>query len=68
MSQLIRYARACSNYNDFSTRCRTLISKLITQGYIKTKLNVATKKFCGRHSEIFNKFTTSVSKFIADVL
>ena len=68
MSQLIRYARACSNYNDFSTRCRTLNSKLITQGYIKTKLKVTTKKFCGRHSEIFNKFTTSVSKFIADVL
>ena len=68
ISQLIRYARACSNYNDFCTRSRTLIDKLITQGYTKEKLKIATKKFCGRKSEIFDKFTTSVSKFIVDVL
>ena len=49
ISQLIRYARASSNYSDFYTRCRTLTSKLITQGYINTKLIVAFKKFCGRH-------------------
>ena len=67
ISQLIRYARACSNYNDFCTRSRTLIDKLITQGYTKEKLKIATKKFCGRKSEIFDKFTTSVSKFIVDV-
>ena len=68
ISQLIRYARACSDYNDFKTRSKVLTSKLAKQGYDNTKLKVAAKKFCGRHFEIFHKFTTSVSKFIADVL
>ena len=33
ISQLIRYARACSNYQDFMERGKMLISKLLSQGY-----------------------------------
>ena len=68
ISQLIRYARACSDYNDFKARCKILTSKLAKQGYDNTKLKVAAKKFCSRHTEIFHKFTKSVSKFITDVI
>ena len=68
ISQLIRYARACSDYEDFIARCKILTSKLIKEGYDNAKLKVAAKKFCGPHFELFNTFRTSVSKFVADVL
>ena len=42
VSQLIRYARACSNYQDFMERGKVLTTRLFGQGYQKTKL-VATE-------------------------
>ena len=41
VSQLIRYARPYSNYQDFMERGKVLTTKLLRQGYQKTKL-VAT--------------------------
>ena len=38
VSQLIRYARTCSNYQDFMERGKVLTQKLLSQGYQKTKL------------------------------
>ena len=35
VSQLIRYARACSNYQDFMERGKVLTTKLLSQGYQK---------------------------------
>ena len=32
-SQLIRYARCCSNYSDFLLRHRALVTRLLSQGY-----------------------------------
>ena len=32
-SQLIRYARCCSNYSDFLLRHRPLVTRLLSQGY-----------------------------------
>ena len=40
-SQLIRYARACLNYQNFMQRGKVLTTRLLSQGYQKTKL-VAT--------------------------
>ena len=37
VSQLIRYARACSNYQDFMERGK-VFTRLLSQGYQKTKL------------------------------
>ena len=68
ISQLIRYARACSDYKDFRARCKILTSKLVKQGYDTRKRIITAKKFCGRYFEIFNKFRTSVSQFVADIL
>ena len=45
VSQLIRYARACSNYQDFMERGKVLTTKLLNQGYQKTKLVATLKKF-----------------------
>ena len=35
VSQLIRYARACSNYQDFMERGKVLTTKLVSQGFQK---------------------------------
>ena len=37
VSQLIHYARACSNYQDFLERGKVLTTKLLSQGYQKKK-------------------------------
>ena len=46
-SQLIRYARACSNYQDFMEHGKVLTTKLLSQGYQKTKLVATLKKSMG---------------------
>ena len=47
VSQLIRYARACSNYQIVMQRGKVLTTKLLNQGYQKTKLVATLKKFYG---------------------
>ena len=37
VSQFIRYARACSNYQDFMERGKVLTTKLLNQGYQKNQ-------------------------------
>ena len=66
VSQLIRYARACSNYQDFMERGKVLTTKLLSQGYKKTKL-VATLKFYGRHHDLINPYHVTVSRIVSDV-
>ena len=39
VSQLIRYTRACSNYQDFMERGKVLTTRLLSQGYKKNWLN-----------------------------
>ena len=65
-SQLIRYARTCSNYQDFMERGKVLTTKLLSQGYQKTKL-VATLKFYGRHHDLVNPYNVAVSRIVSDV-
>ena len=43
-SQLIRYARCCSNYSDFLPRHRALVTRLLSQGY---KVNYMLCKITG---------------------
>ena len=37
VSQLIRYARACSNYQDFMERGKVLTTQLLSKGFRKKK-------------------------------
>ena len=45
ISQLIRFARVSSHVNDFNTRNKVLIAKLLRQGYIYHKIRKAFSKF-----------------------
>ena len=67
VSQLIRYARASSNYEDFIMRGVLLTQKLLTQGYEKEKLKSYIRKFYGRHHELINRYDVSVSRLTSDV-
>ena len=69
VSQLIRYATTCSNYQDFMEREKVLTTKLLSQGYKKKKKKlVATlKKFYGRHHDLVNPYNVAVSRIVSDV-
>ena len=45
ISQLIRYARACSTYECFIVRAVRLSSKLLGQGYVRKRLKSSLRKF-----------------------
>ena len=48
ISQLIRYARACSSYQCCILRSRRLSSKLLKQEYLVERLKSSSRKFYGR--------------------
>ena len=64
VSQLIRDARACSNYQDFMERGKVLTTKLLSQGYQKTNLVATLKKFYGRHHDLVNPYNMAVSRIV----
>ena len=67
VSQLICYARACPNYQDFMERGKVLTTKLLSQEYQKTKLVATLKKFCGRHHDLVNPYNVAVFRIVSDV-
>ena len=62
-SQLIRYARCCSNYSDFILHHRALVTRLLSQGYKVNRLSNTFKKFYGRQykKNVCQMFADSVS-------
>ena len=56
ISQLIPFARVCSNVDDFNNRNLFLTAKLLEQGYRYHKIRKAFSKFYHRHSELIVKY------------
>ena len=56
ISQLIRFARVCSNVDDFNKINLFLLAKLLKQGYRYHKIRKAFSKFYHRHSEFIVKY------------
>ena len=52
ISQVIRYARACSSYGCFILRATRLSNKLLEQGYAMERLKSSLKKFYGRYWDL----------------
>ena len=44
-----------------------LTTKLLSQGYQKTKQVATLKKFYGRHHDLVNPFNVSVFRIVSDV-
>ena len=68
ISQLIRYARACSSYECFILRARRLSSKLLKQGYLVERLKSSFRKFYGRYGDLIQQYEVSLSRMLNDFL
>ena len=64
ISQLIRFARASSNLNDFNYRNNALTAKLLRQGCRYLKLRKTFSKFYRRHSALLEKYSVSLKTFL----
>ena len=64
ISQLIRFANASSNLNDFNYRNKALTAKLLRQGYCYFKLRKAFSKFYRRHSALLEKYSVSLKTLL----
>ena len=64
ISQLIRFARVCSNVDDFNNRNLSSAAKLLTQGYRYHKVRKAFSKFYHRHSELIVKYTIGLKTLL----
>ena len=63
ISQLIRFARVCSNVKDFNNRNLFSTAKLLKQGYRYHKIRKAFSKFYHRHSELIVKYNIGLKLF-----
>ena len=66
ISQLIRYARCCSHYDDFRCRHKCLVDRLLSQGYKALRLEKSFKKFYGRYQDLIEKYRRSVNAMVSD--
>ena len=66
ISQLIRYARASSNYSDFLKRHLHLRNRLLDQGYKQIRLIRSLKKFIFRYQDLVEIYSVSAEKIIND--
>ena len=66
ISQLIRYARCCSHYDDFRYRHKCLVDRLLSQGYIGLRLEKSFKKVYGRYQDLIEKYQRSVNVMVND--
>ena len=62
IAQLICYARACVQNGDFLERGQWLSQKLLSQGYIKPRLESSFHKFYGRRHKLVDHYLISVSQ------
>ena len=65
-SYLIRYARCCSNYSDFLSCYRALVTRLLSHGYKVNRLSNTFKKFYGRHTDLVGQYKKNVYQMLAD--
>ena len=68
VSQLIRYARACSTYQEFLARAKLLTAKLLKQDYLVPRLKSTFKKFYGRHTDLIKQYGRSVTHMMSDIV
>ena len=64
ISQLIRFARVCSNVDDFNNRNLFLTAKLLKQGYRYHKIRKSFSKFYHRHSELIVKYNIGLKALL----
>ena len=64
--ELIRYARASSNYSDFLKRHLHLRNRLLDQGFEKICLIRSLKKYIFRYQDLVEIYSVSAEKILND--
>ena len=64
ISQLIRFARVCTNVDDFNNINLFLTAKLLKQGYRYHKIRKAFSKFYHRHSELIVRYNSGLKTLL----
>ena len=64
ISQLIRFARVCSNVDDFNNRHLFLTVKLLQHGYRYHKIRKSFSKFYHRRSELIVKYNIGLKSLL----
>ena len=64
ISQLIRFARACSSVEDFHIRNRTITEKILKQGYRYNKLRKIFSKFYYRNLPLISKYKCNLKTLL----
>jgi hypothetical protein len=67
ISQLIRYARACFAYEDFSKRGKLLAKKLMLQGCRESHLKSSFREFYGRYGDLVCDCRLSLAHVLDDL-
>jgi hypothetical protein len=62
ISQLIRFARACSTFNQFLIRRSLLTKKFMSQGFLQSRLRAAFRKLYGRYNDLVCQHNLSWAK------
>ena len=65
VSHLIHYARCCSNYSDFLSRHRVLVTRLLSQGYKGNRFSNTFEKFYGRHTDLAGQYKKNACQIFA---
>ena len=65
-SQLICYARCCSNYSDFLLPHRAIVTRLLSQGYKVNCLSNTFKKFYGRNTDLVGQYQINFCQMFGD--
>ena len=60
IGEAVRYARACTHYDDFLSRIHILVKKLKTQLFKDSLLKKSWKRFCNSHLLLILKFPSRV--------
>ena len=66
VGELVRYARACTYYDDFSARTKSLINKLMKQAFTFRKLKASYFKFVTSHFLLVQKYGSRILSFPGD--
>ena len=68
ISQLIRYARACSSYEYFILRAMRLSNGLLGQGYVRERLISSLGKFYDRYGDLAGQYGVPLRRMLHDIL
>jgi hypothetical protein len=67
ISQLIRYARACSTYDQCLSRSRLLKDKLMLQGFVQSRLMSAFRRFYDHFNDLIHNYKLLLSYMLSDI-